>query len=138
MHLSFSISNRLAGFTATLGLAVALIPAPAMAQTLVPAASAATRADMPLLAPWGGPHGGVPAFDKVRVADFKPALEAAMAENLTEINTIASNPVAPNFENTIAAMERSGQTLTRVSAIYDIWSSTLNDPAFAAMHSSVP
>ena len=88
---------------------------------------------MPLLAPWGGPHGGVPAFDKVRVADFKPALEAAMAENLAEINAIANNPAAPNFDNTIAAMERGGQALTRVSSIYDIWSGTLNDLAFAAV-----
>lgn len=127
--------NRLAGFTATLGLSVALISAPAMAQTTASiAAPAPARADQPaMLAPWGGSHGGVPAFDKVRVADFKPALKAAMAENLTEINAIANSPAAPTFENTIAAMERSGQTLTRVSAIYDIWSSTLNDPAFAAV-----
>ena len=137
MPRSFTISNRLAGFTATLGLAVALIPAPVMAQTPGPAASAAARADMPLLAPWGGPHGGVPAFDKVRVADFKPALTAAMAENLAEINAIATNPAAPTFENTIAAMERAGQTLTRVSAVYDIWSSTLNDPAFAAVETEM-
>ena len=138
MHLSVSISTRLAGFTATLGLAVALLPAPAMAQTpATSAAPAAARADQPLLAPWGGPHGGVPAFDKVRVADFKPALEAAMAENLAEINAIASNPAAPTFDNTIVAMERAGQALTRVSAIYDIWSSTLNDPAFAAVETEM-
>jgi peptidyl-dipeptidase Dcp len=137
MQLPFLTTTRLAGFTATLGLAVALLPAPAMAQTPASATAAAARADMPLLAPWGGPHGGVPAFDKVRVANFKPALEAAMAENLAEINAIASNPAAPTFENTIAAMERSGQTLTRVSAIYDIWSSTLNDPAFAAVETEM-
>src|SRR5438552_17170968 len=34
----------------------------------------------PLLEPWSGPHGGVPPFDRVRVADFKPALHAAMSE----------------------------------------------------------
>jgi len=39
----------------------------------------------PLLAPWTGPYGGVPPFDKVKISDFKPALEAAMKENLDEI-----------------------------------------------------
>ena len=136
MQLPFPAFHRLTSFTATLGLAFVLLPAPAMAQTPAPAAAAA-RADMPLLAAWGGPHGGVPAFDRVRVADFKPALEAAMAENLAEINAIASNPAAPTFENTIAALERSGQTLTRVSTIYDVWSSTLNDATFGAIETEM-
>ncbi|GAB2846643.1 M3 family metallopeptidase [Hymenobacter ruber] len=130
--------RRLTGFLATLGLAFTLLPPPGMAQSSTPAASATARADQsPLLQPWVGPHGGVPAFDKVKVADFKPALEAAMAENLAEINAIATNPAAPTFENTIVAMERSGQTLTRVSAIYDIWSSTLNDAAFSAVETEM-
>ena len=131
MQFPLLTSCRRAGFAATLGLAFALLPAPARAQS--PAAPTAARATPPLLAPWGGPHGGVPAFDQVQVADFKPALEAAMAENLAEINTIANNPAAPTFENTIAAMERSGHTLDRVQAVYGVWSSTLNDAAFAAV-----
>src|SRR4051812_3382399 len=55
-----------------------------------------------LLAKWEGPYGGVPPFDKVRVEDFKPAMEAAMTENLTEIDKIAANSEKPTFENTIA------------------------------------
>ncbi len=112
---------------------MAQTPASAAPASGAPATVRTAEPSYPLLAAWGGPHGGAPAFDKVRVSHFKPALEAAMAENLAEINTIATNPAAPTFENTIAAMERSGQTLTRVSAIYDIWSGTLNDPAFAAV-----
>ena len=131
-------NRRLVGFLATLGLVFTLIPTPAMAQASAPAAPVAARADQsPLLAPWAGAHGGVPAFDKVEVADFKPALEAAMAENLAEINAIATNPAAPTFENTIAAMERSGQTLTRVSTVYDVWSGTLNDAAFSAVETEM-
>jgi len=84
----------------------------------------------PLLAKWVGPYGGVPPFDKVRVADFKPALEAAMAENLSEVERIASDPAAPTFENTIAALERTGQTLDRVTTFYGIWSSNMNGPEF--------
>ena len=89
--------------------------------------------DNPLLAPWVGPAGGVPPFDRVRVADFKPALESAMGENLAEIEQIARNKAAPTFENTIAALERSGRTLSRVSAIYGVWSSTMSTEDFQAV-----
>jgi len=84
----------------------------------------------PLLAKWEGPYGGVPPFDRVQVADFKPALEAAMTENLAEIDRIAKDPAAPTFENTIAAMERAGRTLDRVQTIYGVFGSTMNGPEF--------
>jgi peptidyl-dipeptidase Dcp len=87
----------------------------------------------PLLAGWSGPYGGVPPFDQVEVAHFQPALEAAMAENLAEIERIAANPEAPTFENTIAALERAGRTLNRVGAVYGVWSSTMNSPDFQAV-----
>jgi peptidyl-dipeptidase Dcp len=87
----------------------------------------------PLLAPWTGPYGGVPPFDKVQVSDIGPALEAAMAENLAEIDKIAGDPAPPTFANTIAAMERAGATLDRVRTIYGIWSSNLNSPEFQAV-----
>jgi peptidyl-dipeptidase Dcp len=83
-----------------------------------------------LLAKWEGPYGGVPPFDRVQVADFKPALEAGMAENLADVDRIARDPAAPTFENTIAAMERSGQTLDRVQTIYGVFGSTMNGPEF--------
>jgi peptidyl-dipeptidase Dcp len=83
-----------------------------------------------LLAKWEGPYGGVPPFDRVKVADFKPALEASMAENLADVGRIAKDPAAPTFENTIAALERSGQTLDRVSTIYGVFGSTMNGPEF--------
>jgi len=87
----------------------------------------------PLLAPWGGPFGGTPPFDQVRVADLPPALEAAMAEQLREVEGIARNPQPPTFENTLVALERAGQTFQRVNAIYDIWSSSLSTPEFQAV-----
>jgi peptidyl-dipeptidase Dcp len=87
----------------------------------------------PLLAEWAGPHGGVPPFDRVEVSQFKPALEAGMAENLAEVDRIAADKAAPNFENTIAALERTGRTLDRVQTIYGVWSSTMNSPEFQAV-----
>src|ERR1044071_795308 len=67
----------------------------------------------PLLAKWEGPYGGVPPFDRVQIPLFKPALETAMAEQLAEIQKIANDSAAPDFENTIAALEQSGQSLGR-------------------------
>ena len=84
----------------------------------------------PLLAKWEGPYGGVPPFDRVQVALFKPALEEAMAEQLKEIDSIASDPAAPDFENTIVALERAGQVLNRVETLYGVWSATMNGPEF--------
>jgi peptidyl-dipeptidase Dcp len=82
----------------------------------------------PLLTLWAEPYGGVPPFDKVKIEYFKPALEAAMAENLAEIDKIAGDRSAPTFENTIAAMERTGKTLSRVGIIYSIWNGTMSSP----------
>ena len=84
----------------------------------------------PLLAEWAGPYGGIPPFDKVQIALFKPALEAAMTENLAEIEKIANDPAAPTFPNTIVALERAGQTLDRVSTMYGVWGSTMASPEF--------
>lgn len=92
-----------------------------------------TTTQNPLLAEWTGPYGGVPPFGQIRVEHFEPALETAMAENLAEIDRIASNPAAATFENTIAALERSGRTLDRVDTAYGIWSSTLNSTEFQAV-----
>jgi len=104
-----------------------------MAVTAVSEVLSAVPPSNPLLAPWAGPAGGVPPFDRVRVADFKPALEAAMAENLAEIEKITRNPAVADFENTIVALERSGRTFNRVSAIYGVWSSTMSTEDFQAV-----
>jgi peptidyl-dipeptidase Dcp len=84
----------------------------------------------PLLAKWEGPYGGYPLFNAFKVDQFKPALEAGMAEQAKEIDAIAADPAAPTFENTLAAMERSGRTLSRVGSVYGIYSSTMSTPDF--------
>ncbi len=83
-----------------------------------------------LLAPWNGPHGGVPSFDKLAVTDFKPGLTQGMADNLKEIDLIANDKTKPTFDNTYAALERSGQALTRAMTLFGIWSSSLSTPEF--------
>ena len=89
--------------------------------------------DNVLLAPWAGPFGGTPPFDLVRIADFKPALEAAMAEQLREVEAIAANPDPPTFENTLVELERCGRAFERANAIYDVWASSMNTAEFPAV-----
>ncbi|MFC0135785.1 dipeptidyl carboxypeptidase II [Massilia eurypsychrophila] len=59
-----------------------------------------------------------PAFDKIKDEHFLPAYAAGMREQLREIDGIANNPKPATFDNTIVAMERSGQLLTRVAATF--------------------
>ena len=94
-----------------------------------PAPAPAPNAN-PLLRDWTGPYGGIPPFDLIDVAHFEPALEAAMAENLAEVDRIANNSEAATFENTIAALEGTGRVLDRVTTAYGVWSSTLKTPEF--------
>jgi peptidyl-dipeptidase Dcp len=59
-----------------------------------------------------------PPFDKIKDADYQPAIEAGIAQSRAENEAIANNSAAPTFENTIAAMEKSGQLLTRVTLVF--------------------
>jgi peptidyl-dipeptidase Dcp len=59
-----------------------------------------------------------PAFDKIKDEHFLPAYAAGMREQLREVAGIANSTKAPTFDNTIVAMERSGQMLARVSAVF--------------------
>jgi peptidyl-dipeptidase Dcp len=92
-----------------------------------------STSDNPLLAKWEGPYGGVPPFDRVQIPLFKPALEQAMAEQLAEIDRIAKNSAAPDFQNTIVALEETGQTLDRVTTIYGVWGATMAGPEYQAV-----
>ncbi len=107
-----------------------------IAITMITASSQTTGGNI-LLQKWTGPYGGVPPFDKVRVEDFEPAFEAAMAENAAEIEKITSDKNAPTFKNTIAALENSGDTLKRVGLIFDIYSSNLSTPDVQKVEAAV-
>ncbi len=68
-----------------------------------------------------------PPFDKIKDADYQPAIEAGMAQQRKEIQVIAGNSAPPTFENTIVAMEKTGQLLHRVSNVFDaVTSANLN------------
>ncbi len=93
----------------------------------------ATAALNILLAPWAGPYGGVPAFDKMRLEDLKPAMEAGMAKQLAEYDAIAQQKEPPTFDNTIVAMEKAGRDLNRVLVYWGIWGGNLSTPEFRTL-----
>lgn len=70
----------------------------------------------------------LPPLDKIRNEHYVPALQAGMAEQRKEVADIASNKAAPTFENTIVALERSGQLLTRASTVFFALSSSNTNP----------
>jgi peptidyl-dipeptidase Dcp len=69
-----------------------------------------------------------PPFDKIKDEDYQPAIEAGMAEQIREMQAIAENPAAPTFENTLVAMEKTGQLFQRATAAFDAVSGANNDP----------
>ena len=95
---------------ASLAFAGAAFAAPAGSGTVLDASN-------PFAKPSALPF-NYPAFDKIKDEHFLPAYAAGMREQLREAASIANNPKAPTFENTIVAMERSGQMLSRVSAVF--------------------
>ena len=86
---------------------------------------------------WTGPYQGVPAFDTMKVTDIQEAIEFGMTESLADIDKIANNTEAPNFTNTIAALEASGKTLDRVFNYYGILSSNMSSPEFRSIQSEL-
>jgi peptidyl-dipeptidase Dcp len=60
-----------------------------------------------------------PPFDRIKDADFQPALEAGMRQQISEIEAIANQSTPPTFDNTIVPMERSGALLTRVAKVFN-------------------
>ncbi|WP_440999400.1 M3 family metallopeptidase [Fodinibius sp. SL11] len=69
-----------------------------------------------------------PNFDAIKVEHYRPAFEKGMKQELEEIETIATNPEPPTFENTIVAMEKSGELLSRTSSVfYNLTSAHTND-----------
>ena len=81
----------------------------------------------PLLSPSTLPF-GAPPFDKITDADYLPALETGMQQQLREIDAIANNPAKPTFENTLVALERSGQTLKRAQLAFSAVTQADTDP----------
>lgn len=90
-------------------------------------ATATMAADNPFAEPSTLPF-GLPPFDRIRDSDYVPAFEAGMRAQLAEITSIAHDPRPPTFDNTIVALERSGQLLQRVESTFSNLNSCNTDP----------
>jgi peptidyl-dipeptidase Dcp len=100
----------------TTGISVALGAASASAQTQP--AIAEYGPNNPFYAPSTLPF-QAPSFDKIKDSDYQPAIDAGMATQINEVEAIANKSAPPTFENTFVALERTGQLLTRVMAVFN-------------------
>jgi peptidyl-dipeptidase Dcp len=90
----------------------------------------------PLLETWTTLY-EAPPFAAVRPEHFRPAFERAMADHIAEIEAIAACPDAPSFANTIVALERSGQALERVSAVFHALAGAHTSDALMAIERAI-
>ena len=95
--------------------------------------SAASSSGNPLTAPWPGPYGGVPPWDEIRTDDFPEAFEISLACERAEIEKIVASPAQPDFENTIAALQRSGHMKDRVLRLFDVMCLNLSTSQYQAL-----
>jgi peptidyl-dipeptidase Dcp len=92
--------------------------------------------DNPLLTTWQTPF-ETPPFGDIAPAHFLPAFERAFADHAAEIDAIARDPAAPDFANTIAALERSGRLLSKVAAVFYNLRSAHSNPELLAIETEV-
>jgi peptidyl-dipeptidase Dcp len=106
--------------TALLFLNILIVAGAIAINSINPAFAAATDfgPSNPFFAPSTLPF-HAPPFDRIKNDDFQPAIEAGMAQQEDEVKVIADNPDDPTFDNTIVALEKSGQLLDRVMAVFD-------------------
>ena len=83
----------------------------------------------PFMSAYGTPY-DIPPFEKIEYADYMPALKAAIARHNAEIESIASNPEVPTWENTILALDRSGRDLTKVVMVFSNLTESNSSPEF--------
>ena len=86
----------------------------------------------PFLAPSTLPY-SLPPFESITDDDYRPAFDAGLAEQLAEVEAIAADPAEPTFENTVAALERSGATLARVGHVFFNKTSSDSNPTTDAL-----
>src|SRR5512132_2302540 len=91
------------------------------------AACAFAQSDNPLLRESTLPY-KFPPFDRIKNEHFQPAIEQGMSEQLKEVAAIAASSAKPTFENTIVALERSGQLFDRALRVFGNLNSTNTNP----------
>jgi peptidyl-dipeptidase Dcp len=90
-----------------------------------------------LLAPWSGPYGGLPPFDRATPEEIERAYEIAVERKSAEVRAIAAEPEPPTFANTVAALEDAGRELARVETLLTVFSSVMSGEEMRAVQQRV-
>lgn len=99
---------------------------------------ACTSRTNPFLTEWTTPY-GIPPFDQIETTDYLPAIEAGIEQQDKEIEAIVKNSEAPTFENTVAPLELSGETLRKVSGVlYNVSETDRTDELDSIMEAAIP
>ena len=92
----------------------------------------------PFLTDWDTPY-GIPPYDKIKTSDYIPAIKAGIDEQTAQIEAIVSNPEAPDFDNTIDALELSGGILAKVQGVlYNVSETDRSDALDAVQDEAIP
>lgn len=94
--------------------------------------SNAQSPDNPLLQQWATPY-GLPPFDLITPELFEPAFNVALAAHLAELDTIAAQAAAPDFDNTLAAFDRAGRQLKQIDLLLNNLAASETSPALQAV-----
>lgn len=92
--------------------------------------------DNPFLSDWNTPY-NIPDFSKIKTEHYMPAFKEGMRLQKAEIDSIVNNPEAPTFQNTIEALEYSGELLSTVSSVFFNLSECENSPEMEAIAEEV-
>ena len=115
-----------------------LVIAAAMTCMVCACGQQATESENPFFSEFQSPYGS-PDFDRIQLADYEPAFLKGIEQQNQEIKAIVENPEAPTFENTIVALDNSGEILSRVSGVFfALTSADTNDELMALESKMAP
>ena len=115
-----------------IALGAALFAGRAAAESAAPAVTSAN----PLLTESSLPY-HLPPFEQIKPEHFAPAFALGMEQELKEVAAIANNPAVPTFDNTIVALERSGELLSRVQTAFGILTGANTNPELDKLDSEI-
>ncbi len=98
--------------------------------------AAACQEKNPFMEEWDTPY-GIPPFEKIKVSHYLPAVREGIRQHNAEIDAIVDNPEAPTFDNTVAALEYSGQLLNKVAGVFYNISESDGTPEVQALEEQI-
>lgn len=90
----------------------------------------------PFIQPYATPY-EIPPFDLINYSDYLPALKEGIAQQKREIDAIVANPATPTFENTILALDKTGETLEKTMLVFLTMDDALSTPELAKVAEEV-